>query len=143
MTMMATHALTSFLASAGFGILFYAPRSSIIHCGFVGMAGWLTYMVCSFRFDAIVSTLIASFVVTAISHAFSKIYRTPIIVYSISGVIPLVPGGLAYEAMRFFVLKEYPEALGTAAQAFLISGAIAVGLVCSEVIHQLFQRKAR
>lgn len=135
--MIFTHLITSFAASAAFGVLFYTPRNSIIHCGFIGMLGWMTYLVCKRTIDPVVSTLAASFAVTITGHWFSKVYRKPIIVYSVSGIIPLVPGGLAYEAMRLFVQKEYADALGTAAEAFLISGAIAVGLVASEVLNQI------
>ncbi|WP_274362177.1 threonine/serine exporter family protein [Paenibacillus thermotolerans] len=135
------HAVTSFIASAAFGLLFYAPLKSLVHCGFIGMMGWMTYVFSSMAIDPISSTLAASFVVTIIGHVFSKAYRTPIIVYSVSGIIPLVPGGLAYDAMRQFVQKAYSEALVTAAQAFLISGSIAVGLLCSEVIHQALKHR--
>jgi uncharacterized membrane protein YjjB (DUF3815 family) len=38
------------------------------------------------------------------------------------------------------VQKDYSAAIGIAAQAFLLSGAIAVGLVCSEVIQQLVKK---
>ncbi|WP_219834152.1 threonine/serine exporter family protein [Paenibacillus sp. R14(2021)] len=138
--MIAAHIITSFIASMAFGILFYAPREAIIHCGFIGMLGWMTYLVCSWSMDPVTATLSASFAVTITGHLFAKVHRKPIIVYSISGIIPLVPGGLAYEAMRQFVQKQYPAALGTAAEAFLISGAIAVGLVASEVLNQIVKR---
>ncbi|BBH22510.1 membrane protein [Paenibacillus baekrokdamisoli] len=138
-----THLLTSFFASAAFGILFYAPRKSILHCGFIGMVGWMTYLMFLRTVDPIVATLAASFAVTIIGHLFSKAYRKPIIVYSVSGIIPLVPGGLAYEAMRLFVQKDYTGALSAAAEAFLISGAIAVGLVASEVLNQIVKGTGR
>ncbi|MFC5650964.1 threonine/serine exporter family protein [Paenibacillus solisilvae] len=137
------HLMTSFIASAAFGVLFYAPRNSIIHCGFIGMLGWMTYLMCKRSIDPVIATLAASFAVTITGHLFSKVYRKPIIVYSVSGIIPLVPGGLAYEAMRQFVQKDYTAALGTAAEAFLISGAIAVGLVASEVLNQIVKSAGR
>ncbi|MNR58524.1 hypothetical protein D3C85_1795460 [compost metagenome] len=86
------------------------------------------------------ATLIASFVVTIISQFFAKIYKTPVIVFSVSGIIPLVPGGLAYDAMRNVVQNHYDVAVQLAAKAFLLSGAIAFGLVFSEVINVLLRR---
>lgn len=142
MASIVVHVITSFVASAAFGLLFYAPLQSIFQCGFIGMMGWMTYVFCSMVLDPVTSTLAASFVVTIIGHIFSKAYRTPIIVYSVSGIIPLVPGGLAYDAMRQFVQEAYAEALVAAAQAFLLSGSIAVGLLCSEVIHQVLKNAA-
>jgi len=77
-----------------------------------------------------------------LSQLLAKIYKTPIIIFSVSGIIPLVPGGLAYDAMRNIVENQYDVAVQLAAKAFMISGAIAIGLIFSEVINQVI-RKSR
>ncbi|UKS29143.1 threonine/serine exporter family protein [Paenibacillus sp. HWE-109] len=133
--------LTSFIATAAFAILFNVPKRTLLQCGFVGMVGWLLYVSCLLiPLDPILATLIASFFVTVVSQFLAKIYKTPVIVFSVSGIIPLVPGGLAYDAMRNVVLNHYDLAVQLAAKAFLLSGAIAIGLVFSEVLNQLFRR---
>ncbi|WP_217560757.1 threonine/serine exporter family protein [Paenibacillus sp. GbtcB18] len=133
--------VTSYIASAAFGIIFNVPRNTLIQCGFVGMMGWLVY-VALVRSDtnAIVATLAAAFFVTVISRVFARLYKTPIIVFSVAGIIPLVPGGMAYDAMRSFVENDYNLAVQLAAKAFMISGSIAAGLIFSEVMNQLFKR---
>ncbi|WP_026581228.1 threonine/serine exporter family protein [Bacillus sp. J33] len=138
---MFTHLITSFIASAGFGVLFNAPKKSLLKCGFVGMVGWLVYIWLVNRdYDAVISSLIAAFTIALISQIFAKIYKTPIIIFSVAGIIPLVPGGLAYDAMRNFVENDYNAAIQLAAKAFMISGAIAVGLVISEVLNQFIRK---
>ncbi|MVP01629.1 MULTISPECIES: threonine/serine exporter family protein [Paenibacillus] len=134
--------VTSYIASAAFGIIFNVPRNTLLQCGFVGMMGWFLYIVLvnGQHMDAVIGTLAAAFFVTVISQLFAKIYKTPIIVFSVSGIIPLVPGGMAYDAMRSFVENDYNIAVQLAAKAFLISGAIAVGLIFSEVMNQLIRR---
>lgn len=133
--------LTSFIASAAFGILFNVPKKSLIKCGLVGMTGWFFYVVLvRHDYDAVVASLIAAFIIAVISQIFAKMYKTPIIIFSVSGIIPLVPGGLAYDAMRKFVENDYNLAIQLAAKAFMISGAIAVGLVISEVLNQLVRK---
>lgn len=138
---MIVHLITSFIASAAFGILFNAPKKSLLKCGFVGMAGWFIYIfLVNKEFDAVVASLVAAFVIAVISQIFARMYKTPIIIFSVSGIIPLVPGGLAYDAMRHFVVNDYNVAIQLAAKAFMISGAIAVGLVISEVLNQLLMK---
>lgn len=133
--------LTSFIASAAFGILFNVPKKSLIKCGFVGMIGWFFYIILvRYEYDAVVASLIAAFIIAVISQIFARMYKTPIIIFSVSGIIPLVPGGLAYDAMRKFVENDYNMAIQLAAKAFMISGAIAVGLVISEVLNQLIHK---
>ncbi|MCM3602918.1 threonine/serine exporter family protein [Robertmurraya korlensis] len=137
------HLLLSFLAAAAFGIIFNAPKSSLIQSGFVGMLGWMIYILFTMNgADAVNATLIASFVIAVASQVFAKLYRTPIIIFIVAGIIPLVPGGMAYDAMRNFVENDYNIALALAAKAFLISGAIAMGIVFSEVINQLIRKTA-
>lgn len=133
--------LTSFIASAAFGLIFNVPKRTLIHCGATGMVSWSIYMISTeLSLAAIPATLIAAFVVTVISQLFAKLYKTPIIVFSVAGIIPLVPGGLAYDAMKHVVQDQYDIAVQLAVEAFMISGAIAIGLVFSEVINQLIRK---
>jgi uncharacterized membrane protein YjjB (DUF3815 family) len=71
---------------------------------------------------------------------FSRMFRAPVIIFSVAGIIPLVPGGLAYNAMRNFVQNDYGAAMEMAAKALMLSGAIAIGLVLSEVLNQMIRR---
>lgn len=136
--------VTSFIASAGFAVLFHVPRGSLLKCGFVGMLGWLLYLLLQGRgFDTIVASVGASFFVSLLSLFMAKMYKIPVIVFSVSGVIPLVPGGTAYDAMRNVVENHYDIAVQLAAKSFLISGAIAMGLIFSEVAGRLLLRARR
>lgn len=64
----------------------------------------------------------------------------PVIIFSVGGIIPLVPGGLAYDAMRRFVENDNNLGIQYGVQALLLSGAIAAGLVLSEVLGQMVLR---
>ncbi|MBB6453782.1 uncharacterized membrane protein YjjB (DUF3815 family) [Salirhabdus euzebyi] len=134
--------VTSFIAAATFGVIFNAPKNSLLKCGIVGMVGWVLYywLVYYQGFDQVVGTFLASFLIAIISQFFAKKFKTPMIIFSVAGIIPLVPGGLAYDAMRRFVENDYSVALPLAAKVFMISGAIAMGLVFSEVVNQIIKR---
>ncbi|PLS18452.1 hypothetical protein CVD28_07250 [Bacillus sp. M6-12] len=133
--------ITSFIATAGFGILFNTPKKSLLHCGLSGMIGWAFYILLADHYvDSVLAALFASLVVGLVSQYFAKRYKTPVIIFSVAGIIPLVPGGLAYDAMRNFVENDYNAALQLAAKAGMFSGAIAIGLVFSEVINQIIKK---
>lgn len=130
--------ITSFLASACFGVLFNVPTNRLIQGGLSGMIGWITYLLLVENgTDAVVASLIASVLIGTIGQIFARFYKNPVIVFNVAGIIPLVPGGLAYDAMRNFVLNDYSTALQLAAKAFMISGGIAFGLVFSEVLKRV------
>ncbi|MGN1386897.1 MAG: threonine/serine exporter family protein [Bacillus sp. (in: firmicutes)] len=133
--------VTSFVGSAAFGVIFNVPRDSVLKCGLVGALGWICYFGLSeIGFSIIAATAAASSLIAIISQIFARLYKTPMIIFTVGGIIPLVPGGIAYNAMRSFVENHYSEAITLAAKAFLISGSIAIGLVFSEVLYQLFMK---
>jgi len=133
--------VTSFIASAGFAILFNAPRRTLLQCGTIGMLGWiLYYLLHEHRMDAVAATVIAAILVGVLSQISARVYKIPIIIFNVAGIIPLVPGGLAYNAMRQFVEDDYNLGLQLSTKVMLLSGAIALGLVFSEVAKQFSDR---
>ena len=103
---------TSFVASAAFGLIFNVPKRSLVQCGIVGMLGWALYVALTQQaVNVTIATLIAAGCVAVFSQIMAKLYRMPIIVFNVSGIIPLVPGGLAYNAMRSAVENEFDAAL--------------------------------
>lgn len=135
------HLITSFIAAAGFGILFNAPRQAIVHCGIVGMLGWILYYILTLQgMDVVPATVFAAMLVAVFSHLFAKLRKTPIIIFNVSGIIPLVPGGIAYDAMHHFVENDYFTGVQLAAKVALLAGAIAIGLMFSEVVNQIVRK---
>ncbi|PFO08950.1 hypothetical protein COJ85_02275 [Bacillus sp. AFS076308] len=136
-----SQAITSFLATAAFGILFNAPKESLIKCGLIGMGGWLIYFLLEgYNHDPIVATLAATIFIAVLSQEMAKLYKMPVIIFSVAGIIPLVPGGLAYDAMRNIVENNYNDAIALAARVLMLAGSIAFGLVFSEVINQIVKK---
>ncbi|WP_151734830.1 threonine/serine exporter family protein ['Paenibacillus yunnanensis' Narsing Rao et al. 2020] len=135
--------IISFFAAAAFCILFNAPRQALFQCGIAGMIGWVLYWELEGEWGIVISTFAATVVVGVISQIFARSFKMPVIIFSVGGIIPLVPGGLAYDAMRNFVENDNNQAIQYAVEALLLSGAIATGLVLSEVLGQMFRRKAR
>lgn len=106
------------------------------------MVGWGFYTVATlFHLSSIPSNLIAAFAVSLISQLFARHYKAPVTVFSASGIVPLVPGGQAFDAMRHFVENQYDVAVQLAARAFLLSGAIAMGLILAEVFSQIIRHR--
>lgn len=133
--------IISFLATMLFSILFNAPRRLLLACGFVGAMGWIIYKL---TFDAdlgkVLASFLGSFILGLMSHVMSRRYKRPVIIFIVPGIIPLVPGGLAYEATRFLVSNEYTHAVNTFLEVTLISGAIAFGILCAEIIYYIYTR---
>ena len=136
--------ILSFIASAGFGILFNAPRRTILAGGLSGAFGWLIfYIATEYGIDSVIASFLGAIFLTAISIASSRKLKAPVIIFITCGIIPLVPGGTAYNAMRSIVLDEYNLALSYGFQVALISMAIAMGIISTELFDSLIQTLKR
>ena len=134
----------SFIATSCFAVIFNAPIKVIPWCGIVGSLGWTIYHLLSQAgVYEVHATFVGAFVVSIVAHIYARLFRLPMIVFSVAGIIPLVPGGIAYNAMRNIVEVDYLTGMEYGMRAFLISGAIAMGLVFAEVIMQLMYRIMR
>ncbi|MDB1680856.1 threonine/serine exporter family protein [Enterococcus durans] len=124
--------LFSFLATAAFAIITNVPRRALIYCGLSGAFGWMIYWTCvDFGGSPAFGSLLGSLGVAFISNIFSKRLKMPVTIFNIPGMVPLVPGGLAYQAVRNLVTSSSNYTV----QAIMIAGAIALGLVLSEVFN--------
>lgn len=131
--------ILSFIATACFGVIFNVPTRAILYCGIVGAIGWMVYyLLMEFQgATEVEGSFVGAFVVALVAQIFARKYKTPMIIFNVSGIIPLVPGGVAYNTMRNIMEQNYDLGLQNGMRVFMISGAIAMGLVFAEVIVQL------
>ena len=138
-----TYFFAAFIATIGFGILYNVPTRTILASSLAGATGWVVYHYLSFQLDLdyFVGAGAAAFFVANWSQWFARYYRRPVIVFAIPGIIPLVPGGSAYNMMRSFIEGNSDLAFMYATETFLVSGAIALGLsVNSGLLQALSSR---
>ena len=137
-----TAVYSSFLSTMAFGVLFNVPRKSLLSGGLVGMLGWMIYITLSEKMsmNLVSATLLSAFSVATLSQFLARLHKMPVTVFSISGIIPLVPGGMAYDTIRRFMENDYAEGLRLGSITLLLAGAIAFGLIFSGVITETFNR---
>ncbi|MCL1631918.1 threonine/serine exporter family protein [Sporolactobacillus sp. CPB3-1] len=133
--------ITSYLATCAFGIIFNIPFKPLLHGGLIGMIAWIIYF---FLFQStgndFTATFAASFIIAIMSQIFARVCKNPVILYSVAGIIPLVPGGLTYSVMSGAVGNNYEVAIYFAEKVFVLSGSIAMGLIFSEVLFQIYEK---
>ncbi|WP_199677408.1 threonine/serine exporter family protein [Lysinibacillus yapensis] len=133
--------LFSFLFTACFGVIFNAPIKAIPYCGFVGAVGWIIYyMLMSINITEVQASFLGAFAVALLAQIFARRFKMPMIIFNVSGIIALVPGGIAYNTMRNIVELDYNMGMQNGMRVLMISGAIAMGLVFAEVMVQLVLR---
>lgn len=137
------HFGSSFITALGFSVLYNIPRRTIAPAGFTGGVGWTVYFFLTtyLSTQSFLATIIASFCIAFASQIFARRLRAPVIVFTLPGLIPLVPGGMAYNMMRAFVEGDILLGFQFATSTFLTAGALALGLSINGAFFQLISSR--
>lgn len=137
------HFGSSFITALGFAILYNIPRRTIAPAGLTGAIGWTIYFFLTTYLSVqnVLATSMASFFIAFASQIFARRLKSPVIVFTLPGLIPLVPGGMAYNMMRAFVEGEMILGFQFATNTFLTAGALALGLSINGAFFQLISSR--
>lgn len=130
----------SLLSTVAYCTLFNVPIRTLFAGGLVGMTGWTVYYVATLLGDSVIfSTFLAATLVSLLSQILSIRLRVPSTNFSVSGIIPLVPGSIAYKSMLAFVNNNYLQGITLITQTSMIAGSIAAGLILGISIFSLWK----
>lgn len=120
----------AFLSSIGFGVLFNIRGKNLIIASFGGALGWFTYLLSGgLQSSAIFSLFLAAMVVSIYSEIMARVYKSPVTIFILCGIIPLVPGGGMYFATLEAVKGNLSLAMSKGIETLFSAGAIAIGIV--------------
>lgn len=119
----------AFVATIAFAIIFHTPKKEWIAAGITGGIGWLMYLVAMhFGCGVVAASFFATVALTWLSRIFAIARKTPVTVYLICGIFPLVPGaGIYYTGYHFF-MSDNAQALHKGLETIKIAIAIALGI---------------
>lgn len=135
--------ITAFIVASSYAIIYEVPKDIIAFAGITGAIGWVTssFLENVWEMHTFVAILIASFIIGLTSQIFARRLKAPVIIFSIPGIIPIVPGGSAYNAMRSFVEGNSDQGFRLLIATFMSAGAIALGLALNSAFTQLVTKK--
>jgi uncharacterized membrane protein YjjB (DUF3815 family) len=129
------------IATIGFGIIINIPKRALIAAGAIGGVSWTIYWgMLQIRLGLALSMLTATTVIALLSLYAARRMKLPMIIFNIPGIVPLVPGGQAYQMIRNFALSNTDLATHFMLQVGEIAGSIGIGFLMAEFIDRL-QRK--
>ena len=131
--------LFSYLASVGFGVLLNIPRRALNGCGIIEVLGWMVYLfIKHLDLGNMLANLLAAFAIGVTAIIFARVKKMPMILFNIPSLVPLVPGGQSYRAIRYFALGNNSLAIEYLVQVGMIAGAIAMGFFLAELVGQVY-----
>ena len=122
--------ICAFLSTVGYCFIFNIPRRHLIPASFVGAAGWALYQYLTAQGESkIAACFAAACLVTALAELFSRICKDAAILFSIPGILPIVPGAGMYNTMRAFLARDLEQTAAVGYETILMAASIAVGLL--------------
>ena len=124
------NALLAFIGSFATSLTFNIKGHKLVFAGFSGLIGYFVYsVVFHITGHSNFAILIGATVVGLYSETAARVLKSPATVFSIPGILPLVPGIAAYEMIRFLVGSEPVSAVGKLTETLGGAGAIAFGIM--------------
>jgi len=131
LALLSTDLIWSALAAIGFAILFRTPRRLLPYCAIVGAFGHACRtLLLVLGAGLIPASLVGGLVVGFSGYGLSRHYRFPTPAITVPGIIPLVPGSIAFQSLVTLIkaISAGPEA---AADLLVLAAydAVTAGLI--------------
>ena len=107
----------AFLSIYSFAVLLQVPRRFVLQAGIVGAIGGFVYLLAiHFGRGDVMASLYSAVAAAVVSHIFARVYKTPVTLFLIAGVLPTVPGNGMYQTVHYLI--DGNEAMSDFFQAF-------------------------
>ena len=117
------------LGTLSFAVLFACPRRTLPFCALVGAAGWLIYEIAVLGgMEPFAACLLAVIPLTLLARICAIFLKSPVTIFLLSGIFPLVPGAGIYYTAYYFIQGENALALSNGISTFKIAVALAIGI---------------
>ena len=138
-------AALGFAATLGFAIWFNVPRDLLLRVACVGTIGFLVrFAARELGLTPAASSFWGAFAIGSVGYLFAHRGHLPRVIFTIPGIIPLVPGIPAYEALVAFLRGDTSRGIENVVRATLVVGALAGGLTAARAVTlRRFDRDTR
>ena len=117
--------LVSLAATLSFAVLFSAEKKQLFFCGLTGALGWIVYLIClQYHTD------------NAIARILSAVRRTPVTVFLLTGIFPLVPGAGIYYTSYYFIMGDMSRFSQYGISTVKVAGSIVLGIIFGFALPQ-------
>ena len=117
------------VACVGFCIVSNIPKKAIFFAAFGGAFGWCVYLLCAGAHSDIFQYFAAAVAVSIYSEIMARVHKSPVTLYLICSLLPLVPGGGIYYTMEYCINGNTDAFLQTGLHTMAIAGVLALGVI--------------
>ena len=129
--------ISIFVACMGYSIVFNVNLKKIVYASINCCFGYAVYQLCQ-PLGNYVALVISSFVITFVSELLARFSKTPVTVYLVCALIPLVPGMGAYYTVLYILNGLKNLALSRGLDTLVQAGSIVVGVSFASNLFKAF-----
>ncbi len=130
----------AFFASLGFGIIFNIRGNKLLLASLGGALGWFSYSLSlHLGINNFSSLAIAGLSFSSYSEVMARVCKTPVTIFIICALIPLVPGGGMYYTMLEVIQGNLAKALETGVETIASAGSLVIGMLMVSSIMKLIK----
>ncbi|WDV46220.1 threonine/serine exporter family protein [Clostridiaceae bacterium M8S5] len=126
-------------ATVGFSVMFNVPKKLLFHVGFTGAIGWVVYSYINSFANPIIASFIASIAISILGEILARIKKTPVTVFVIPGIVPIVPGFAMYLSVANMINNNYSKAIDITIQTAFTAVSISVGIILVTSISKILK----
>ncbi len=132
--------LGAFLAIYAFAIVLETPKKYLWCAGTVSAVGWFVYLLSQqIGTDDVMATFLSATAISIVSHIFARVFRAPVTVFLVAGILPTVPGAGMYRIAASFIAGDSGMAAQNLIVTLELAGVIAMGIFLVDAVFRLFQ----
>ncbi len=136
--------LTAALGSVAFAMFFGIRSPKLLLSALGGALTWGTYLIgMYFSVNEPVCYMLGAMIGTLYAEILARIVKTPVTVFIITSVIPLVPGGALYYAMLGLMRSDTPAFIDRGVYALSAAGAMALGMFAATMLFRIIMEAIR
>nr|WP_207710411.1 threonine/serine exporter family protein [Clostridium senegalense] len=131
----------AFISSLGFGILFNVRGKDLFFASLGGGLSWFVYKLAILNgLSDVLALFLGTLMVSIVAEICARVFKNPVTVYLICGLIPLVPGSGMYYTTFEAVKGNYSAALTKGIQTLFNAGSISVSVMFVSTLSRLLTK---
>ena len=133
-----------FIAVMGFALLLETPKKYILQAGIAGAGGgWGYFFSIQRGMDVVAASFLSALVISLLAHTFARIFKAPVTVFLIAGILPTVPGAGMYRTVYYIITDNRAQSSYYLMQTLEIAGVIAFAIFIVDSLFRIRLRKYR
>ena len=131
----------AFIAILGVSVIMAVPKKYLFITGGLGAISWFVYLlVMSKKNSVYLATFLAAIIVSILAQFLARFLKSPVTLFSIAGILPLVPGAGMYRTVFYMIQNNNDLVSFYLTQTLQIAGLIAIAIFIVDSVFRSIRK---